>query len=142
MQVGISRSRKQMGLLIHTSFETPEGFLVTSLYCRIVSFTYAPGSRTLTVQHECYMNREKRLLGYRRLHFTGVSETYSFSGVSFPTMESMYALLKTTFTELGFAVDDIDPDIAPAEPVPTEPVPTEPVPTAPTEPAPVEPPAE
>lgn len=116
-----------MGLLIHTSFETPEGFPVTSLYCRIVSFTYAPGSRTLSVQHECYMNREKRLLGYRRLHFPGASEIYSFSDASFPTMATMYTLLKTTFTELGFAVEDVDPDPEPPqEPAPTEPAPTEP----------------
>lgn len=96
-----------MGLLVHTVFETPEGFPVTSLYCRIISFTYSPGSRSLTIQHEVYVDREKRLQGYRRVQFPRASETYSFSDASFPTMASLYAYLKTTLVELGFAVEDV-----------------------------------
>lgn len=104
-----------MGLLVHTSFETPEGFTVSSVYCRIVSFTYNLATKSMTVQHECYLSREKRLEGRQRLYTPGMSLSYSSSSDSIPTMTSLYAFLKTTFEELGFTVDDVDPDSA-AEP--------------------------
>jgi cell division septation protein DedD len=137
-----------MGLLVHTSFETPEGFAVSSVYCRIVAFTYNPGQKSVSVQHECYVDREKRLQGYRRVQFSKASEVYSFTDVPFPTMASLYALLKITFVDLGFTVEDVDPDPeeppAPAEPATEPPAPTEPAtePPAPTEPTPSEPPTE
>lgn len=96
-----------MGLLVHTSFETPEGFALSSVYCRIVSFTYDLATKFMTVHHECYLNREKRLEGRRRVYTPGMSETYSTSSDSLPTIESMYAFLKTTFIELGLTVDDV-----------------------------------
>lgn len=113
MQVGISPSLNQMGLLIHVSFQTPEGFQVSTVYCRIVSFTYNLASKDLTLQHECYLDREKRLQGARRLYTPGFSESYSFRDSELPTLSSLYARLKTTLTELGFTVDDVDPDPAP-----------------------------
>jgi hypothetical protein len=114
MQGAISPSLKQMGLLVHTAFETPEGFSVTTVYCRIGSFTYSPVSKRLTIQHEFYIDREKRLQGYRRLQVTAISESYSFDDDSFPTMPSMYTSLKTTFVDLGFPVDDVfeEPPVA------------------------------
>ena len=124
LQVAISHSLKQMGLLVHTSFETPEGFAVSTVYCRIVSFTYSLASKDLTIQHECYLSREKRLEGRQRLYTPGMSLSYSSSSDSIPTMTSLYAFLKTTFEELGFTVDDVDPD--PQPPAPTEPAPEPP----------------
>lgn len=109
MQEAISPSLKQMGLLIHTSFETPEGFSVASVYCRIVSFTYSTESRALAIQHACYIDREKRVQGYTRLQVPvpGLSESYSFQDVSFPTMTSMYTDLKSTLVSLGLTVEDV-----------------------------------
>lgn len=113
-----------MGLLVHTSFETPEGFAVSSVYCRIVSFTYSLATKYMTVQHECYISREKRIGGSRKLYTPGMSESYSTSSDSIPTMTSLYAFLKTTFQELGLTVEDVDPD--PQPPAPTEPAPEPP----------------
>lgn len=96
-----------MGLLIHTNFTTAEGFPVTTVYLRIVFFSYNLASKDLVIQHECYLNREKRLQGFRRLYTPGMSESYSYQSNSIPTMASLYTLLKTTLTDLEFVVDDV-----------------------------------
>jgi len=121
-----------MGLLIHTTFTTSEGFPVTNVYCRIGRIIYDPSGGTIysiTLQQQFYLNRQCRLEGKRVLSIPGLSELISFEG-ELHDMSYLYGLLKTELVSRGFTVEDVleppapEPAPAPApEPAPTEPVP-------------------
>ena len=140
-----------MGLLIHTSFETPQGFPVSSVYCRITRFTFDPqsgGRFLITMKTETFLSRDARLTGKQPVTVPNFPDLFTVEGV-FGDMQALYAMLKTTLESSGFTVENVDPDPEPApapEPesatVPTEPAPEpEPAPSepAPSEPAPSEP---
>lgn len=157
-----------MGLLIHTSFETPEGLAVTGVYCRIVEVTFRPtggGLFAVAFRMEFFVDRPARLNGRHPIRVPTIGDGQTYVG-EFGDITYLYGLLKTNLEEAGFSVEDVDPDPIPApapeptptegpiehppaeptptEPTPTEPTPTEPTPTqpTPTEPTPTEPPTE
>ena len=117
-----------MGILIHTSFETPEGFSVTGVYCRIVEVTFRPqgsGEFAVALRMEYYIDRPARLAGRLPVRVPTLGDGQTYIG-SFGDMPYLYTLLKTNLESSGFTVENVDPD-APVvvEPV-AEPV-TEPV---------------
>ena len=99
-----------MGLLIQTSFTTPEGIDITQVYCRIVSFHYDFVSKIANIRHECYVSREKRLDSYRPLYVPYMSETYALSSNTIPTIEELYLMIRNVFTEIGLVVTDVFED--------------------------------
>jgi hypothetical protein len=105
-----------MGLLVYTSFETPEGVSIQNVYVRIVSYTVDVGTVT-TIKSEAYVNREKRLEGRRPLRVPNLSEQISvpYSGV--PDFTSLYTTLKSSFEVAGFTVEDVLEDPLPTQPV-------------------------
>lgn len=96
-----------MGLNILTSFSTAEGFEIQSIYCRIVMFTYNLINKSVSVQYNFYINRDKRLQGYSSISFPKASQSYTFTSQAVPTMSELYAFLKITLEELEFAVEDV-----------------------------------
>ena len=125
-----------MGLLIHTSFETQQGFSVSSVYLRITRFTLDPlggGQYIITVKTETHLDRDRRLQGKLPLVTPGIPELISLQG-ELRDMAYLYALLKTNLESSGFTVENVDPDPepTPSEPAPSEPAPSEPTPSEPT----------
>ena len=133
-----------MGLLIHTSFDTAQGFSVASVYCRIARFTHDPrgsGMYTITLKPETHLSRDARLAGKMPLPTPGLPELLSMDGV-LGDMVYLYSLLKSDLESRGWTVEDVL-ESPPEPPAPTETSPAEPVPEppAPTETSPTEPPA-
>ena len=102
-----------MGLLIQTSFETPEGISITNVYSKITDIVctfLSSTSARLLVKHETYINREKRLMGARSLKAPNVPE-YIVVDVSpsdaWGSLAYLYDRLKTALTEQGLTVEDV-----------------------------------
>jgi len=105
-----------MGLLIQTSFDTPQGFPVTSVYGRITRFTYDPigaGQYVITVKVETHVSRDRRLEGKLPVPTPGIPELISLQG-ELQSMAYLYSLLKADLVSKGFTVEDVDPDPTPA----------------------------
>jgi len=125
MRAGISLSTKQMGLLIHTSFQTPEGYTLTSVYCRIVEVLYRPhsgGQYTISYKMEFYVDRNARLNGKQPIRIPTLGDGQTYVG-TFGDITYLYGLLKTNLESAGFTVESVDPDPEPApapEPAPVE----------------------
>jgi len=99
----------QMGLLIQTSFETQQGFAVSSVYCRINGVTFDPlggGEYTITMKPQTYISRERRLDGKSPISTPGLPEHLSIRG-TFGDMSYVYALLKTHLEDQGLTVEDV-----------------------------------
>lgn len=102
-----------MGLLIHASFDTPEGIPVSSVYSKltglVVDFLSSAEVRVL-IKHETFISREKRLLGARSLKVPSVPE-YIVVTVSpsdaWGTHAYLYATLKSHLEGLGMTVEDV-----------------------------------
>jgi len=105
-----------MGLLVYTTFDTPEGVTIQNVYVRITSYTVDVGSYT-TIKNEAYLNREKRLEGRRSLSVPKLTDLISVPYSGIPNFESLYAILKSSFEGAGFTVEDV------FEPSTTEPAP-------------------
>jgi hypothetical protein len=109
---------EQMGLLIQTSFETPQGFSITNVYCRIKRVIYdpvRPGPYIITLSPETHLCRDRRLEGKQSIPTPGLSDSISVYG-QMGDMASLYGLLKTQLEAQGFTVEDV---IEPApEPTP------------------------
>jgi hypothetical protein len=117
-----------MGILIHTSFVTSQGFSVSSVYGRIGRMTFDPsgnGDYAITVSLLTYVDRQRRLEGKNTVPIPGLSDLVSFTGV-LGDMDSIYGLLKSELTARGLTLEDVletAPEPAPApEPTP-EPAP-------------------
>lgn len=95
-----------MGLLVYTTFETPEGITIQNVYVRITSYTVDIGTHT-TIKNEAYLNREKRLEGRRGLYVPNLSNQISILYSGIPSYASLYEVLKTSFQEAGFTVEDV-----------------------------------
>ena len=134
-----------MGLLIQTSFETPQGFSVASVYCRLVSITFdciGTNSFRITLRSETYLDRDRRLEGKRPIQTPGIPDALTVDG-PFGDMASLYGLLKTQLEAQGFTVEDVfepAPEPTPeASPQSSESTPsTLPTPPTPSESAPPE----
>lgn len=134
-----------MGLLIQTSFETPQGFAVSSVYCRINGVTFDPlggGEYTITLQPQTYISRERRLEGKIPIATPGLPNYLSLRG-TFGDMAFLYGLLKTHLEAQGLTVEDVlepapeptpeaspqssesTPSTLPTPPTPSESVPPE-----------------
>lgn len=108
-----------MGIIIYTSFSTPEGFGVTSVYSRISQVTYTAISKSIyriTMKLEFYLNYEKRLNECRPLSVPDISDLMSFDG-EFKGMSDLYPFIKSQITSKGLTVEDV------FEPSTTEPAP-------------------
>jgi hypothetical protein len=108
-----------MGLLIQTSFQTPEGFPVASVYCRIVEVIFRPytgGQYTVSFQMEFYANRDARLVGRLPVRVPNLGSGQTYVG-NIGDMPYLYGLLKTNLESAGFVVENVDPDPVP-EPAP------------------------
>lgn len=122
-----------MGLLIQTSFDTPEGIPITNVYSRITEIVCTFLSRTsarLLVKQETHVSREKRLTGARSLKTPNVPEyiVVELDPIvdTWGSHEFLYARLKSALEEQGLTVEDVlEPAPAPGpapEPAP-EPAP-------------------
>jgi hypothetical protein len=115
-----------MGLLIQTSFETPEGITVTNVYSRLTGLTCDFLSQTemrVLVKHETYITREKRLAGAATLRVPNLPEYFIFlvspSESTWGSMENLYTRVKADIELRGFTVENVNPDPDP-EPAPAE----------------------
>ena len=98
-----------MGLLIHTSFDTAQGFSVASVYCRIARFTHDPrgsGMYTITLKPETHLSRDARLAGKMPLPTPGLPELLSMDG-ALGDMVYLYSLLKSDLESRGWTVEDV-----------------------------------
>ena len=105
-----------MGLLIQTSFDTAQGFAVTSVYCRINRITFDPqtgGQYIITVKPETHISRDRRLEGKLPVTTPGIPELVSLQG-EMGNMSYIYGLLKSELVSRGFTVEDVNPDPTPA----------------------------
>jgi hypothetical protein len=115
---------------------------VQSVYARVVGLMVDFLSSTevrVLIKQETYINREKRLLGARRLQVPNVPD-YIVVTVSptdnWSSHAYLYESLKSSLVSSGLTVEDVL-ESPPEPPAPTETSPTEPAPEpAPTEPAP------
>jgi len=127
MRVAISRLFKQMGLLIHTSFQTPEGFPIASVYCRIIEIIFRPhsgGQHAICIRMEFYASRDARINGRTPVQVPGLGDGQTYVG-NLGDMVYLYGLLKTNLEEAGFVVENIDPDYVAPPPAPAEEPPAE-----------------
>jgi hypothetical protein len=118
-----------MGLLIQTSFETPEGIPIANVYSKLTEVICTLLSRTearLLIKHETFISREKRLGGARSLKTPGVPD-YIVVSVSpssaWGTMEFLYAKLKAELESQSFTVEDVlepEPASEPTQETPPE----------------------
>ncbi len=129
-----------MGLLIQTSFETQQGFAVSSVYCRINGVTFDPvggGEYTITMKPQTYISRERRLDGKRPISTPGLPDYLSLTG-TFGDMAYLYGLLKTHLEGQGLTVEDV---LEPPTPEVSQQSSESTPPTLPTPPPPEEPPS-
>ncbi len=134
-----------MGLQVTTNFDTPQGFHVSSVYVHIGTVILGSlGSTlpTITAWFEAYVSREKRLSKASTLIVPAMptSVTFSASLADATRFEVLYAYVKRTLEQAGFACEVVLEDgqtaieyVIPEEPVVSEPVqevvvPTESVP--------------
>lgn len=124
-----------MGLLIQTSFETPEGIPIANVYSKLTEVMCTFLSRTearLLIKHETFVSREKRLGGARNLKAPNVPDyivvIVSPSTDAWGTMEFLYAKLKAELESQSFTVEDVlEPPCSEPEPAsePTQETPPE-----------------
>lgn len=109
MRAGISPILKQMGILIHTSFQTPEGFSITGVYCRIIEFAFRPhsnGQFAISYRLEYHIDRQARLSGKLPIRIPTLGDGQTFVG-NFGDMPYVYGVLKTNLQDAGFTVEDV-----------------------------------
>jgi hypothetical protein len=98
-----------MGILIRTTFDTPHGFTVTDVYCRITRVTFDPapgGDYVITLKYETHLSRDRRLAGALPLSIPDTPELLSTSGVM-GDMTYVYGRLKEALQGRGFTVEDV-----------------------------------
>jgi hypothetical protein len=98
-----------MGLHVHTAFETPEGFSVTDVYCRIVEFTFRckpDGGYFIFVHTRLYLSRDRRLGGKEPVRTPDLLDMWTFEG-PFGDIAYLYGLLKAAIEERGISVDNV-----------------------------------
>ncbi len=98
-----------MGLLIQSSFTTPQGFPVTSVYCKLSSFTYNITSSgfTLLLKIATYLTREAGQAGYRPITIPNLSEILVIPGAELGSFEYIYTLLKLKLEASGYTVENV-----------------------------------
>jgi hypothetical protein len=105
-----------MGLLVHTSFETPNGILITNVYVRISSIAVQFGGETaqVTIKCESYVSREKRVQRREPLFVPKIPTYYIVDtplDSGWNDMASLYSSVKSQMITDGFeTIEDIDPD--------------------------------
>jgi len=120
-----------MGLLVHTSFETGSGILITNVYTRICSITaqFEGASARVTIKCESHISREKRLQGREPLFVPKIPTYYTVEtplGSGWNDIAFLYSSVKDQMTADGFQViEDIDPDPTPVVPPVEETAPAE-----------------
>jgi hypothetical protein len=123
-----------MGILIQTQFDTAEGIPIANVYCKITSFTcdIVSSSRVQVIlKFDTFVSREKRLVGYRKLHTPNVPEYIVFPtplDSGWTSLPALYTTLKDTLATMGFAVEDVlEPPVEepPVEEPPVEEPPVE-----------------
>jgi hypothetical protein len=132
-----------MGLIVHTSFQTPEGFLVTSVYCRIVEVILRPYMReqlTMSIRMDFYADRTARLLGRMPIQIPTLGNGQTYVG-TVGSMSYFYDVLKARLEEVGLVVENVLEDPPPPLPETAPPAPAEEPPAEAPAPA-EEPPAE
>lgn len=109
-----------MGLTIQTSFQTSEGFSVTSVYCRIIEVIFRPYTQnqsTITFKMEFHLDRNARLLGKAPVRIPNLGDAQTYVGV-LGDMSYLYDVLKTSLEASGFVVENVIEESPP--PLPTE----------------------
>jgi hypothetical protein len=96
-----------MGVKVLTNFTTPEGFLVTEVYVRIVFMSFNLESNIATLQQEFSTSRDSRLQSQRLPRVPFTTDVVSFSARAFPTIDMVYFHLKRYLTKLGLTVEDV-----------------------------------
>jgi hypothetical protein len=123
-----------MGLLIHTAFETREGVPIQSVYSRIISLAcdFRGYYTNLTIVHETYLNRDKRIGGFAPLFAPTLQYRISVEvpyNSAWGDTAFLYTKVKERLTEMGITAEDVleDPPQPPPapEPAPAEEPPAE-----------------
>lgn len=98
-----------MGLLIQTAFTTPQGFPVTSAYCKLSSFTYNITSSgfTLLLKIATYLTREAGQTGYHPITIPNLAELLVIPGAEIGSFEYVYTLLKLKLEAIGYVVENV-----------------------------------
>jgi hypothetical protein len=98
-----------MGLLIQTASTTPEGFPVTSVYCKLTSFTYEITSTgyTLLLKIATYLTREAGHAGYRPVTIPNFCDLLAIPGAELSSFEYIYTLLKLKLEASGYTVENV-----------------------------------
>lgn len=96
-----------MGLLVQVTFQTPEGFLVTQVYVKIVHMSFDLTSNMTIARFNCYISREKRLEGRKPVVVPGLFDVMTFTAKSFPHIEMIYYHLKKSIIQNKLSVEDV-----------------------------------
>lgn len=96
-----------MGLLAITNFTTPEGFLISQVYVRIVFTSYNLISGIAVIQFACYLTRDARLEGRQPIAIPYMTDIHAFTHPALPTLEVLYFHLKRQLRSVGLTVDDV-----------------------------------
>jgi hypothetical protein len=106
-----------MGILVTTSFETPQGFAVESVYTRIARVSLINSTQVM-VYLEAFLSREKRLANSYPITVPGLPNWTTFPAPSSDTTRTdlLYPLLHQDLDFRGFACTPVlEP---PPEPTP------------------------
>lgn len=103
---------KNMGVLVHTTFQTPEGVDLQSVYLKITSFTcdVIDNAVRVCIRSETYIDRNKRLAGFRPVGVPNVPLYTTFQASSpsdWNSIASLYSHVKSGLVSAGFTVEDI-----------------------------------
>ncbi len=105
-----------MGLLVHTTFETPQGIVITNVYVRICSVTaeFRRYNTFVTIKCESHVTREKRLENRQPLVVPKIPTYYTIGtpvGSGWNDMAHLYSAVKEQMIADGFeVVEDVNPD--------------------------------
>lgn len=98
-----------MGLLIQSSFTTSEGVVVSSVYSKLVSFTYdiAKTGLTLILKTDAYISRDIGHSGYRPVSIPTLPTLLTIPNAPVQSLEYVYTLLKLKLEQLGYTVENV-----------------------------------
>ena len=124
-----------MGLHVFVTGETLEGFPVTDVYCRIVSFTYTPRGGDcvhLCIRVEYHLTRDLRLAARLPVRVAALPDTWVYE-CPIETLPQLYARIADSLQTNGFTVENVlEPLPEPSPTGPTGDAMAEPSPTGPT----------
>lgn len=94
-----------MGLLVQSTFQTPEGIPLTSFYSRITFIMYQVPNG-ITIRHSTYVSRDRRLDNCNPVRVPNLDEIIQIPG-GLGDMSYFYQKFKEYLQSKGYTVEDV-----------------------------------